>query len=164
AVPVPNLDLLTYAVPDGLATPCVGARVVVPLGTRLVTGIVVEVGVETGAERRTASAEPRPTNVKPIRELLDTTAFVPGDVVAHAGRHARVSGRPAARRHRQRQDRDLHPPLGGRASIRTPCADAGPRDRADTGGRGLVPRRVRRTGRDPAQRPLRRRAPRSVAA
>jgi len=40
AVPVPSLDLLTYAVPDGVATPCVGARVVVPLGTRLVTGIV----------------------------------------------------------------------------------------------------------------------------
>jgi primosomal protein N' (replication factor Y) (superfamily II helicase) len=84
AVPVPNLDLLTYAVPDGVATPCVGARVVVPLGTRLVTGIVVEVGVEAGARRRTANAEPPATNVKPIRELLDATAFVPADVVALA--------------------------------------------------------------------------------
>ena len=78
AVPVPNLDLLTYGVPDGMAAPCVGARVVVPLGTRLVTGIVVEVGVEA------ARAEPRATNVKPIRELLDTTAFVPAEVVALA--------------------------------------------------------------------------------
>ena len=32
AVPVPGLDLLTYAVPDGVAAPVVGARVVVPLG------------------------------------------------------------------------------------------------------------------------------------
>ena len=92
AVPVPNLDLLTYAVPDGVATPCVGARVVVPLGTRLVTGIVVEVDVEPGsaegrtpdAERRTTNDEPRTTNVKPIRDLLDTSAFVPPDVIALA--------------------------------------------------------------------------------
>ncbi|MCU1384632.1 MAG: priA [Acidobacteria bacterium] len=73
AVPVPNLDLLTYAVPDGVAVPCVGARVVVPLGTRVVTGIVVEVNVEPG----TAAA-------KPIREVLDAAAFVPADVVSLA--------------------------------------------------------------------------------
>ena len=53
--------------------PSVGARVVVPLGTRIVTGIVVEVNVE-----------PRTTNVKPIREVLDASAFVPADVVALA--------------------------------------------------------------------------------
>jgi primosomal protein N' (replication factor Y) len=80
AVPVPNLDLLTYAVPAGVATPTVGARVVVPLGNRVVTGIVVEVNVEPP----TASAEPRTANVKPIRELLDASAFVPPDVVALA--------------------------------------------------------------------------------
>jgi primosomal protein N' (replication factor Y) len=73
AVPVPNLDLLTYAVPAGVATPTVGARVVVPLGSRVVTGIVVDVDVEAGT-----------TNVKPIRELLDASAFVPPDVVALA--------------------------------------------------------------------------------
>ncbi len=43
AVPVPNLDLLTYLVPAGTAAPALGARVVVPLGTRSVTGIVVDV-------------------------------------------------------------------------------------------------------------------------
>jgi primosomal protein N' (replication factor Y) len=73
AVPVPNLDLLTYAVPAGAKTPSVGARVVVPLGTRIVTGIVVETNVE-----------PRATNVKPLREILDDDAFVPPDVVALA--------------------------------------------------------------------------------
>ena len=92
AVPVPNLDLLTYAVPEEMAAPCVGARVVVPLGTRIVTGIVVEVGVEAGsAERRGANSEPgttnderRTTNVKPVRQILDAGAFVPPDVVALA--------------------------------------------------------------------------------
>src|SRR4029079_14400860 len=80
AVPVPNLDLLTYAVPAGVATPTVGARVVVPLGSRVVTGIVVEVDVESP----TSNAEPPTTNVKPIRELLDESAFVPPDIVALA--------------------------------------------------------------------------------
>ena len=87
AVPVPNLDLLTYAVPDGIATPCVGARVVVPLGTRVVTGIVVEVNVEpraAKAESRTTNDEPGTATVKPIRELLDASAFVPPDVIALA--------------------------------------------------------------------------------
>jgi primosomal protein N' (replication factor Y) len=91
AVPVPNLDLLTYAVPEDVAAPCVGARVVVPLGTRIVTGIVVEIGVEANAERRTPNAEPRTpndeprtTNVKFVRQVLDAGAFVPPDVVALA--------------------------------------------------------------------------------
>jgi primosomal protein N' (replication factor Y) len=75
AVPVPSLDLLTYAVPEGVATPSVGARVVVSLGTRVVTGIVVEVNVGRGE----AAA-----GIKPIRELLDVGAFVPPDVVALA--------------------------------------------------------------------------------
>jgi primosomal protein N' (replication factor Y) len=74
AVPVPSLDLLTYAVPDGVAMPSIGARVVVPLGTRVVTGIVVETNVRRPNEQRT-------TNVKTIREVLDTSAFVPPDVV-----------------------------------------------------------------------------------
>ncbi|HZT77877.1 MAG TPA: primosomal protein N' [Vicinamibacterales bacterium] len=73
AVPVPALDLLTYAVPHEMAVPAIGARVVVPLGTRVVTGIVVETGVRD---------EPR--GVKPIRQLLDDTSFVPPDVVALA--------------------------------------------------------------------------------
>src|SRR5713101_541523 len=67
--------------------PRVGARVVVPLGTRIVTGIVVEVNVEPGtpnAEPRTTNGEPRTTNVKAIREVLDADAFVPPDVVALA--------------------------------------------------------------------------------
>jgi len=60
--------------------PCLGARVVVPLGTRIVTGIVVE----TKVEPRTSNGEPRTTNLKAIRQVLDATAFVPPDVVALA--------------------------------------------------------------------------------
>jgi primosomal protein N' (replication factor Y) (superfamily II helicase) len=80
AVPVPNLDLLTYAVPESVPTPCVGARVVVPLGTRIVTGIVVE----TDVEPQTTSGDQRTATVKPIREVLDATAFVPAEVLALA--------------------------------------------------------------------------------
>ena len=39
AVPVPGLGPLTYLVPDGLPDPPVGARVLVPLGSRLLTGV-----------------------------------------------------------------------------------------------------------------------------
>ena len=81
AVPVPNLDMLTYAVPDGSPMPCVGARVVVPLGARVVTGIVVEVNVQ---DRRATETKHRPADVKAIRQILDSGAFVPPDVVALA--------------------------------------------------------------------------------
>jgi primosomal protein N' (replication factor Y) len=76
AVPVPGLDLLTYRVPDDISAPPVGARVVVPVGSRPVTGIVVEeaAGVEGIREE----------DVKPIRQLLDREPFVPADVVSLA--------------------------------------------------------------------------------
>jgi primosomal protein N' (replication factor Y) len=74
AVPVPSLDLLTYAVPDGMQTPAVGARVLAPLATRVVAGLVVETGVTAGL----AAAQ---REIKPIRQLLDADAFVPADIV-----------------------------------------------------------------------------------
>ncbi|MFN8063749.1 MAG: primosomal protein N' [Vicinamibacterales bacterium] len=73
AVPVPGLDLLTYAVPAGTPTPHVGARVVVPLGARSVTGIVVE---------HIADAMlPDGKDLKPLRTVLDPEPFIPSDVV-----------------------------------------------------------------------------------
>jgi primosomal protein N' (replication factor Y) len=72
AVPVPGLGLLTYSVPDDMARPVVGARVVVPLGTRVVTGIVMDDASASAVED---------TAVKPIREVLDREAFVPFEVV-----------------------------------------------------------------------------------
>jgi primosomal protein N' (replication factor Y) (superfamily II helicase) len=73
AVPVPSLDLLTYSVPDDLPMPLVGARVRVPVGTRIVTGIVV-----TDHEQAERSA------LKPIAELIDRESFVPPGLVALA--------------------------------------------------------------------------------
>jgi primosomal protein N' (replication factor Y) len=70
AVPVPGLDLLTYRVPPDHVRPVVGARVVVPLGSRIVTGVVMDDGRDTPI-----------ADVKPIREVLDPHAFVPPEVV-----------------------------------------------------------------------------------
>jgi primosomal protein N' (replication factor Y) len=75
AVPVPQLGLLTYGVPEGFPPPVVGARVVVPLGSRIVTGIVV--GHETAGGLSESA-------VKPIRSVLDDERFVPDDVIALA--------------------------------------------------------------------------------
>ena len=41
AVPVSRLDLLTYRVPDLMEVPEVGARVIVPLGRRVLTACVI---------------------------------------------------------------------------------------------------------------------------
>lgn len=75
AVPVPQLGLLTYSVPDGQRPPAVGARVVVPLGSRTVTGVVVACD---------PSAEIADDGVKPVRAVLDDDAFIPGEVIALA--------------------------------------------------------------------------------
>jgi primosomal protein N' (replication factor Y) len=66
AVPVPFLDQLTYGVPDEIELPVRGARVIVPLGSRLVTGIV------------TASATPPSdtSSIKPIADVLDDDPFL----------------------------------------------------------------------------------------
>ena len=75
AVPVPTLGSLTYRVPEGLPFPVPGARVLVPMGTRRLTGVVTRVG-----------AQP-PSRDVPIRDLLDILdgeAFLPPAVVALA--------------------------------------------------------------------------------
>ena len=72
AVPVPFLSLLTYAVPDGMAAPAVGARVLVPLGTRHVTGCVV--AIEPGGESPDVA-------VKLVIEVLDDSSFLPAHVI-----------------------------------------------------------------------------------
>ena len=75
AVPVPQLDLLTYRVPDDLPRPFVGARVVVPLGSRVVTGIVVDNQPSSGA---TAVKD---ADLKAVLQVLDDGAFIPREVV-----------------------------------------------------------------------------------
>ena len=72
---MPGLDLLTYAVPADGAVPPAGARVVVPLGGRVVTGIVVG-----PADAARAGGK----DIKPVRQILDSEPFVPSDVIALA--------------------------------------------------------------------------------
>jgi primosomal protein N' len=48
AVPVPGLGALTYAVPDGFPDPPIGARILVPLGSRTLTGIAIAQGSGPG--------------------------------------------------------------------------------------------------------------------
>ena len=71
AVPVPFLDLLTYNVPDHLELPPVGARVRVPLGTRVLTGCVIahDASIDEG------------TQAKDVAEVLDREPFLPSAVV-----------------------------------------------------------------------------------
>jgi primosomal protein N' (replication factor Y) len=71
AVPVPALGLLTYRVPDDQPMPAAGARVVVPMGPRTMTGVVLG---------KAAAADTAYT-IKPIKQVVDDHAFVPPDVV-----------------------------------------------------------------------------------
>ncbi len=74
AVPVPALDLLTYRVPDDLPTPPPGARVLVPLGSRVVTGCV------TGSP----GAAPPDATLRDVLDVLDAAPFLPPAVTALA--------------------------------------------------------------------------------
>jgi primosomal protein N' (replication factor Y) (superfamily II helicase) len=74
AVPVPALELLTYRVPNGLNMPAVGARVLVPLGSRRVTGVVVHGDAP-------APAAAQKVALKDLIDVLDDRPFVPPTVV-----------------------------------------------------------------------------------
>ena len=71
AVPVPFLDQLTYRVPESLESPPVGARVHVPVGSRTVTGCVVEHGLNGAV----------PDGLKEIVDVVDREPFLPPHVV-----------------------------------------------------------------------------------
>jgi primosomal protein N' (replication factor Y) len=75
AVPVPALDSLTYSLPAEFQTPVVGARVLVPLGSRVLTGCVVE---------SADVDQPPASTLKPVIEILDAEAYLPADVVGLA--------------------------------------------------------------------------------
>jgi primosomal protein N' (replication factor Y) len=77
AVPVPALDALTYNVPDGLAMPAVGARVLVPVGARRLTGVVISSGEAVPAASREVA-------VKDLLDEFDGESFLPPSVVALA--------------------------------------------------------------------------------
>ena len=75
AVPVPALGLLTYAVPLDQPMPAVGARVVVPVGPRTLTGVVMG----------EAPAADTAYTIKAIKQTLDAAAFVPADIIELTG-------------------------------------------------------------------------------
>jgi primosomal protein N' (replication factor Y) len=100
AVPVPSIGALTYRIPEGLTPPVPGARVLVPLGTRVLTGVVLAVdsdSVNSGASaphaaRRSAEAfaktealrakvDTSHPETKDIIDVLDDEAFLPPDVL-----------------------------------------------------------------------------------
>ncbi|MGH9410094.1 MAG: hypothetical protein ACRD1V_11635, partial [Vicinamibacterales bacterium] len=88
AVPVPGLGALTYSVPDHLPDPPVGARVLVPLGARVVTG--VRLGSDPGQTRAVPGTGPgtardRPlSDLRPLVDVLDSEPFLPPQVVSLA--------------------------------------------------------------------------------
>ena len=71
AVPVPQLDLLTYHVPDDIEMPAIGARVLVPVSSRLVTGCVVAVLPQDAVGQTEGAA------IKDLADLLDDEAYLP---------------------------------------------------------------------------------------
>jgi primosomal protein N' (replication factor Y) len=74
AVPVPAVDTLTYAVPEGTPTPVRGSRILVPLGTRVITGVALGVASPPG----TAGTE----KLKALVDVLDDEPFLPEPVLA----------------------------------------------------------------------------------
>src|ERR687897_2336178 len=50
AVPVPSLDALTYKLPDAASDPPAGARVLVALGNRVLTGVVLGSHADPGSK------------------------------------------------------------------------------------------------------------------
>ena len=77
AVPVPGLGALTYRVPDHLPDAAIGSRVLVPLGSRIVTGITLTTGIDQTDDRGGA-------DLKAVVDVLDCEPFLPSDVVSLA--------------------------------------------------------------------------------
>ena len=77
AVPVPQIDLLTYRIPEGVETPASGARVLVPVGTRTLTGCVIGTEEVPGEDPHAAS-----DSLRDIFDVLDGEAYLPADVLA----------------------------------------------------------------------------------
>ena len=77
AVPVPALDSLTYSVPEGLQIPVPGARVLVPLGNRILTGCIVP---DESSFELPSPELPSP-DIKQIIDVFDPAPFLPEDVV-----------------------------------------------------------------------------------
>ena len=109
AVPVPQLDALSYSIPNEFSDFVPGARVLVPLGKRVLTGMVLTRAASRSAIQRfgfrpripnpgpvwswippraanrglsdPGSRIPDPGSVKPIIDILDHAPLLPPDVL-----------------------------------------------------------------------------------
>jgi primosomal protein N' len=97
AVPVPALDALTYRVPEDLNEPAAGARVLVPLGKRTVTGVILDspspeppspeppspelLSSEVASPEPPGPEFPQRSSIKDIIDVLDSEPFLNADVV-----------------------------------------------------------------------------------
>jgi primosomal protein N' (replication factor Y) len=90
AVPVPGLDVLQYRIPESFDVPPVGARVLVPLGNRQLTGCVVRTDGQTALGSRLPASDSWPpesrkpkaeTDIKDLIDVIDDDSFLPPDVV-----------------------------------------------------------------------------------
>ncbi|HEY0875455.1 MAG TPA: primosomal protein N' [Vicinamibacterales bacterium] len=75
AVPIPAVGALTYRVPDNLARPVPGSRVLVPLGTRVLTGVVFADDADSSVSSGKAD------DLKELIDVLDDGPFLPEDVL-----------------------------------------------------------------------------------
>ncbi len=78
AVPVPGLPALTYRVPAHLDIPEPGTRVLVPVGTRQVTGFVVPAA---GTVASASNQQPATSNLRDVVEILDPSPLLPREIV-----------------------------------------------------------------------------------
>jgi primosomal protein N' (replication factor Y) len=79
AVPVPQIDLLTYRVPEDVDTPAAGARVLVPMGSRTVTGCVIGTDEADDDDPRAAGE-----GLRDIVDVLDGEPYLPSEVLSLA--------------------------------------------------------------------------------
>ena len=85
-MPVPGLGALTYSLPDGMPDPPIGARVLVPLGNRTLTGVVLSAIDQRSPaiDPRTSTPESRTSDIRPLTDVLDDAPFLPPDIVTLA--------------------------------------------------------------------------------
>ncbi len=76
AVPVPGLPPLTYRVPARFELPQPGCRVLVPMGTRTITGWVVP--------EQAGNRQPTTDNLRDLTDVLDAEPLLPPEIVTLA--------------------------------------------------------------------------------
>jgi len=76
AVPVPQVGLLTYRLPEQFDNVTIGSRVLVPLGSRTLTGCVVGMGSQTDGNAPAGDA-----GLRDVIDVLDDEPFLTPEIV-----------------------------------------------------------------------------------